>query len=158
MRSWPSFTASHFQGFLHPCKMPLECWLGLQMVPFFLFFLLSFFLSLSAFLTSFHSFLPFLLSFFPFLCVHAKSLQSCPTLCNPMDRSPPDSSVHGIVQARRLEWVVVPILQGAFPLVSFLKKPAFVYGVWMFINQSHRYGKGEAPSNWGVLVETLFYL
>ena len=32
---------------------------------------------------------------------------SCPTLCNPMDRSPPDSSVHGISQARILEWVSI---------------------------------------------------
>ena len=30
-------------------------------------------------------------------CIHAKSLQSCPTLCNPMDSSPPHSSVHGIL-------------------------------------------------------------
>ena len=30
------------------------------------------------------------------LCMHAKSLQSCPTLCNPVDYSPPGSSVHGI--------------------------------------------------------------
>ena len=30
--------------------------------------------------------------------------QSCPTLSNPMDRSPPDSSVHGIFQTRVLEW------------------------------------------------------
>ena len=36
-------------------------------------------------------------------CMHAKSLLSCPTLCNPMDHSPPDSSVHGILQARILE-------------------------------------------------------
>ena len=34
----------------------------------------------------------------------AKSLQSCPTLCDPMDRSPPGSSVHGILQAGILEW------------------------------------------------------
>ena len=34
----------------------------------------------------------------------AKLLQSCPTLCNPMDCSPPGSSVHGIFQARVLEW------------------------------------------------------
>ena len=37
--------------------------------------------------------------------VHAKSLQLCPTLHNPMDHSPPESSVHGILQARILEWV-----------------------------------------------------
>ena len=34
----------------------------------------------------------------------AKSLQSCPTLCEPIDGSPPGSSVHGIFQARVLEW------------------------------------------------------
>ena len=35
----------------------------------------------------------------------AKLLQSCPTLCNPIDGSPPGPSVHGILQARTLEWV-----------------------------------------------------
>ena len=44
----------------------------------------------------------------------AKSLQSCPTLCNPMDCSPPGSSVHGILQARILEWVAVPSSKGSF--------------------------------------------
>ena len=34
----------------------------------------------------------------------AKSLQLCPTLCDPIDSSPPGSSVHGIFQARVLEW------------------------------------------------------
>ena len=34
--------------------------------------------------------------------------QSCLTLCNPMDCSPPGSSVHGILQARILEWVALP--------------------------------------------------
>ena len=37
----------------------------------------------------------------------AKSLQSCPTLCNPIDSSPPDSAVPGILQARTLEWVAI---------------------------------------------------
>ena len=41
-------------------------------------------------------------------CTHAKSLQSCPILCNLMDCSPPGSSVHGILQARILEWVAMP--------------------------------------------------
>ena len=35
----------------------------------------------------------------------AKSLQWCPTLCDPMDCSLPGSSIHGILQARTLEWV-----------------------------------------------------
>ena len=37
----------------------------------------------------------------------AKSPQSCPTLCNPIDGSPPGSSVPGILQARTLEWVAI---------------------------------------------------
>ena len=37
----------------------------------------------------------------------AKSLQSCPTLCDPMDSSPPGSPVPGILQARTLEWVAI---------------------------------------------------
>ena len=38
----------------------------------------------------------------------AKSLQSCLTVCGPMDGSPPGSSVHGIPQASTLEWVAMP--------------------------------------------------
>ena len=37
----------------------------------------------------------------------AKSLQSCPTLCHPIDSSPPGPSVYGIFQARVLEWVAI---------------------------------------------------
>ena len=37
----------------------------------------------------------------------AKSLQSCPTLCDPIDGSPPGSSIPGILQARTLEWVAI---------------------------------------------------
>ena len=37
----------------------------------------------------------------------AKSLQSCPTLCDPIDGSPPGSPVPGIPQARTLEWVAI---------------------------------------------------
>ena len=53
-----------------------------------------------------------LLYFVPFwLCWNtaaaAKSLQSCPTLCDPMDSSPPGSPIPGILQARTLEWVAI---------------------------------------------------
>ena len=40
-------------------------------------------------------------------CVRARSSQSCLTLCDPVDCSPPGSSVHGILQARVLEWVAI---------------------------------------------------
>ena len=39
--------------------------------------------------------------------------QSCPTLCDPMDCSPPGSSVLGILQARILEWVAIPFSRGS---------------------------------------------
>ena len=44
----------------------------------------------------------------------ATSLQSCTTLCNPVDSSLPGSSVHGILQARILEWVATPSSRGIF--------------------------------------------
>ena len=37
----------------------------------------------------------------------AKSLQSCPTLCDPTDSSPPGSTILGILQAKTLEWVAI---------------------------------------------------
>ena len=42
-------------------------------------------------------------------------VQSCLTLCDPMDYSPPGSSVHGIFQARILEWVAISFFRGIFP-------------------------------------------
>ena len=54
-----------------------------------------------------------LLVFLNPVCIHAKSLQSCPTLCDPMDCSLPGSSVHGILQSRILEWVDMPISRGS---------------------------------------------
>ena len=48
-------------------------------------------------------------------CVCAKLLQSCSTLCDPMDYSPPGFSVHGILQARILDWVAVPSRGSSWP-------------------------------------------
>ena len=48
-----------------------------------------------------------------FSCVHAKLLQLCPTLCNPRDCSLPGSSIHGILQARTLDWVTMPSSRGS---------------------------------------------
>ena len=45
------------------------------------------------------------------VCVCA---QSCPTFYNPMDCSPPGSSVRGILQARILEWIAIPFSRGSF--------------------------------------------
>ena len=43
-----------------------------------------------------------------------KVVQSCPTLCDPMDCNLPGSSVPGILQARTVEWVAVPFSMGSF--------------------------------------------
>ena len=48
-----------------------------------------------------------------YTCLHQSQLAGmCPTLCSPMDCSPPGSSVHGILQARLLEWVAIPFSRG----------------------------------------------
>ena len=51
----------------------------------------------------------------------AKSLQSCPTLCDPIDGSPPGSSVHGVLQARTLEWVAISFSSGP----GFVRTPPY---------------------------------
>ena len=64
----------------------------------------------------------------------AKSLQLCPTLCDPMDHSLPGSSVQGILQAGVLEWVVIPP-PGDLPNPgiepSFLMSPALASGFFV---------------------------
>ena len=50
------------------------------------------------------------------MCLHVCSVaQSCLTLCNAVDCSPPGSSVHGILQARILEWLAIPCYRGIVP-------------------------------------------
>ena len=77
------------------------------------------------------------------ISLYAKSLQLCLSLYDLMDRSPPGSSVHGIFQARTLEWVAVPSCRGSFPPRDLLI--ATIYGsypisllciTWFSANQS----------------------
>ena len=56
---------------------------------------------------SFSFWLPLLGMLISAAAAAAKSLQSCPTLCDPIDGSPPGSPVPGILQARTLEWVAI---------------------------------------------------
>ena len=50
------------------------------------------------------------------MCVRVLVTQSCLTLCNPVDYSPPGSSIHGILQARILEWVAISFSRGSSQL------------------------------------------
>ena len=70
--------------------------------------------------------------------VCAKSLQSCPTLCDPMDCRPPSSSLHGILQARILEWVAMPFsrdlpdpkIRPTYPVTPALQAGSLPLGHW----------------------------
>ena len=59
----------------------------------------------------------------------AKSLQSCPTLCDPIDGSPPGSSVPGILQARTLEWVAISFSSAG----KWKVKVKSLSHVWLFV-------------------------
>ena len=56
---------------------------------------------------------------FVWKCLHAKSLLSCPTLCDPVDCSPPGSSAYGILQARIVKWVALPFSRGSSWLMDW---------------------------------------
>ena len=57
--------------------------------------------------------------------------QSCPTLCDPMD-----CTVHGILQARILEWVAFPFSRGIFPTQG--SNPGFPHCTWILYQLSHK--------------------
>ena len=92
----------------------------------------------------------------------AKSLQSCPTLCDPRDSSPPGSPVPGILQARTLEWVAisfsnawkwkvkVKLLSHVWLLVTPRLQPTRLLRPWDFPNKSTGVGchfllQGSSP-------------
>ena len=58
-----------------------------------------------------------------FSAVAAKSLQSCPTLCDPIDGSPPGSSVPGILQVRTLEWAAISFSNAGMHANSLQSRP-----------------------------------
>ena len=79
-----------------------------------------------------------------------KVAQLCPTLCGPMDCSPPGSSVHGILQTRTLEWVAMPSSRGSswpwdWPQVSSTAGGFFT--VW---------ATREAPYPWQLSICSLY--
>ena len=59
----------------------------------------------------------------------AKSLLSCPTLCDPIDGSPPGSPVPGILQARTLEWVAISFSNACVPPNTYLSNVGFTFSL-----------------------------
>ena len=79
--------------------------------------------------------------------------QSCPTVCSPMDCSPPDSSVHGIFQARILEQIAISPSSGSFPpreqtgvsCISCIgRRILYHYATWEALTQSYSREKDNA--------------
>ena len=68
--------------------------------------------------------------------VSVKVAQSCPILCDPVDGSPPGSSVHGISQARILEWVAIPFSMGSSQPQDGTQVPCI--GRWIPDHLSHQ--------------------
>ena len=81
-------------------------------------------------------------------CVFAKSLQSCSTLCDPVDCSPPGSSVHGILQAGILGWVAISSSREDLPdpkiKPTSLMSPALAEG--FFTTSATWAAPGASPS------------
>ena len=81
------------------------------------------------------------------VCVVCLIAKSCPTLCDPMDSSPPGSSVHGIFQARILEWVAI-----SFPRGIFLTQGSnrhLLHSRWILYCQATK----EAPIEMGAIIK-----
>jgi len=85
--------------------------------------------------------------------MHVDSVaQSCPTLCDPMNCSPPDSSVHGISQVRILEWVSISFSRGSSQLGWILH---LLFSKWTLYRLSHlaRSPRGNSSleeRSWGI--------
>ena len=77
------------------------------------------------------------------LCLAA---QSCLILCDPMDCSPPGSSIHGILQARILEWIAMPCFRGSSQPRVWTQVSRLLHWWWVLYHWSHqriRKYKGE---------------
>ena len=89
---------------------------------------------------------------FLFQCMKVKSksevAQSCPTLHNPMDCSPPDSSIHGIFQARVLEWGAI-----AFSgiVLYYILKAFIFFLLFLYLSIENNLANALLPSLWKIM-------
>ena len=85
-----------------------------------------------------------------------KSLQSCPTLCNPTDGSPPGSAVPGILQARTLEWVAISFSNAWKWKVKSLSRVRLLATPWPAAYQAPLFMGFSRQKYWsGVLLPSL---
>ena len=80
---------------------------------------------------------------FPGVPSVCSAAQSCPTLCDPMDCSPPGSSAHGILQARMLEWVAMSSSRGSSQLrdwtcISYIGRQIYPWATWEALDENKR--------------------
>ena len=102
-------------------------------------------------------------SMLSYACICTKSPQSCPTLCDPMDCSPPGSSVCAILQAKILKWLVLSSSRGSsWPKsnLSFLHCRQILYAdstgkihtqLYSFINSFVQFSSGQSLSHVGLV-------
>ena len=83
-----------------------------------------------------------------YVCMCAKSFQSCTTIWNPMHCSPPDSSVHRILQARILEWIAMP---------SSRESSQPRDGTWIFKSPALAGGFFTASATWEAYIYLYIY-
>ena len=87
----------------------------------------------------------------------AKLLQSCPSLCDPIDCSPPGSSVHGIFQARVLEWGAIAFSNdcSGLPITAL---PFFLLGVSTTCSGTQVLTEGNPPTSWHLLMPEQYHI
>ena len=93
------------------------------------------------------------------ICPVCLIIQPCPTLCNPMDYSLPGSSVHGILQARILEWVAISSSRGfSWPRDQTSVSSVSCIAGWFFTCWAIARGQNVLIENQGSLGSTLLAL
>ena len=85
----------------------------LEIVCYVFFFIFLYICKPLKLLSALQKMMILVLQVYIYACMCVQSLKSCPTVCDPMDCSPPDSSVHGLLQAIILEWVAMLSSKGS---------------------------------------------
>ena len=88
----------------------------------------------------------------------AKSLQSCPTLCHPIDGSPPGSLVPGILQARTLEWVISVYATIYTKTCDFISCHLIILKNYLFVLCQEAFNRRRPVCCFGSIGKSLFLI